>query len=149
MKGKDTSCPSWPECGSRIQGCHGHTPSNPEDQLPQGAHRHHGSRTPALKGPPSFVTNRKLDPARVHPPCSWGQEHRLSSDQGQQLWVQLPLRSQARICAVPTHVLPQESSFHGRDSVATCVSCQLDPGVLLLEGHDKRRPVHHVLYFPP
>lgn len=33
--------------------------------------------------------------------------------------------------------------------VSTCVSCQLDPGVLLLEGHDKGRPMHHVFYFPP
>lgn len=31
----------------------------------------------------------------------------------------------------------------------TCMSSQLDPGILLLEGHDKWRPVHHVLNLLP
>lgn len=31
----------------------------------------------------------------------------------------------------------------------TCMSSQLDPGILLLEGHDKRRPVDHVLNLLP
>lgn len=31
----------------------------------------------------------------------------------------------------------------------TCMSCKLDPRIFLLEGHNKRGPVHHVLDLPP
>jgi hypothetical protein len=49
----------------------------------------------------------------------------------------------------PSHTSWAPPAPKSRRAASTCVSCQLDPGVLLLEGHDKGGPVHHVLYLSP
>lgn len=58
----------------------------------------------------------------------------------------------ARVCsraALSWDICPHSPGTSLGEQSTTCMPCQLDPGVLLLEGHDKGGPLHHVLYLPP